>query len=163
MKANKASYIKHFPELYDDEGELNLSEDKLISLSIFNHWLSEEDAAICPIMNFAIAVEAGRLSEYLKGEISFLDFYYRLSEAGVVVNSALFPDVMSRDDPRLSAVFTESLRETRAMDAYFIGPQVRVVGGYDRTDLLILEDRCRRAQIEALAQDCGLFVLHRNE
>ncbi|GAB7126929.1 hypothetical protein JCM19000A_14360 [Silvimonas sp. JCM 19000] len=150
----------HFPEIYSGEGELIVPNIALMSISVFDHWLSEEEAGSCRFMNFKVALGQDAEDDYIIGEKRFLDFYSSLAVDGVVLNSDAQPEFMRNDDCRLQTVFLESLREKRLMDAYFVANQVRVVGGYDRTDLLILADQRYRAEIEVMAQNCGLFVLH---
>lgn len=148
--------IRHFPEIDLIEGDLSAVAH--CNVSIFDHWLTADecDAAV---MRFDDDLDGAKQVEYLGGENRFLRFYRHLAERGAVSNrdgSVVGFESMSSD---LEAIIVASLREERLMDVYFCGLGVRVLGRYDRTDMVILDSAdSLPALIEAVA-GAGLFVL----
>lgn len=128
-----------------------------VCVSVFDHWLTEEQAESSNVMSYNIALESGSLSEYEIGEKSFIQFYrglkgyvYVKQESDIIrthVNSELFLSVL-----------IGSLREKKLMDVFFETLQIRVVGGYDRTDLILMKgDNLER--LKKVAGASGLFIL----
>lgn len=52
--------------------------ETVISISIFDHWLSEVEADQSNIICYDISLKNNSLDEYLNGEEKFLNFYYQL-------------------------------------------------------------------------------------
>jgi hypothetical protein len=73
----------HFPDT--DRCELSDVGSPFAFVSVFEHWLSEEECVSCRLMSYSIALEAGEIDSYLLGERKFLDLYRTLGKAGVIV------------------------------------------------------------------------------
>ncbi len=142
-----------------DDDSLSLAGYARVALSLFDHWLTEAEFVDCRRLSFDMAVESGMRAEYLKEEALFLDFYRKAFASGVYCatgpSMTWFPGWT--DD--LQAVVVASVREWRLMDVYCPSMRLRVMGGYDRTDLLLLERFAPRDEILGMIQDSGLFAL----
>lgn len=152
-------FAKYFPEI-------DLGVDDLVTLglpfchiSVFDHWLSEHEAAESPFMSYSIALDSGGLEGYLKGEQKFLNLYSTLSRLGVVCNRPRPLRFFETLVAELEQVFTDSLREKRSMDVYFRGVGVRVIGRYDRTDLVIADSQEQLISFISKAYEFGLYEL----
>ncbi|KKC45490.1 hypothetical protein [Acinetobacter sp. V2] len=106
--------------------------DTVISISIFDHWLSEVEADQSNIICYDISLKNNSLDEYLNGEEKFLNFYYELFD------EYSFKDNKKIDFDEYKAIIIESLREQRLMDIYVQNGKIRLQGGFDRTDQLFL-------------------------
>lgn len=130
-----------------------------VSISIFDHWLTEAEASESRITCYSQAVELNALDEYIDGEQRLMNFYHSVSEGGVVCNRPGPRRLISAHDPQLSDIFRSSLREQRFMDVYFVSGRVRVVGGYDRTDTAFLESENELQSLREHAKKTGVFLL----
>ncbi|OBZ96469.1 hypothetical protein ADU59_07060 [Pararhizobium polonicum] len=128
-------------------------------ISVFDHWLSEEEAGASPLMTYSLALQKGRLDDYLAGERKFLELYRMLGRHGTICNRPRPVRKFETVDVRLEKVMVDSLREKRLMDIYFSDFGVRVLGGYDRTDLLIAETLQKLELLLSQVNQFGLFVL----
>ncbi|MBY5645879.1 hypothetical protein [Rhizobium leguminosarum] len=158
--SGNSSYEVHFPDLDLGEDDLNDGRFKYLNISIFDHWLTEEEAEDSRITSYSIARSNGQLHEYMDGEKKFLKLYRSLSRQGVVCNR---PGPLRRidiADAELNQVFINSLREERLMDVFFVSCKVRALGRYDRTDLLIIEDAAFLIDLKEEIASVGLFVLN---
>jgi hypothetical protein len=106
--------------------------DTVISISIFDHWLSEVEADQSNIICYDISLKNNSLDEYLNGEEKFLNFYYQLFD------EYSFKDNKKIDFDEYKATVIQSLREQRLMDIYVQNGRIRLQGGFDRTDQLFL-------------------------
>jgi hypothetical protein len=152
-------YERYMPDIDFTQIATSLAGYAYARISIFDHWLSEQEAAKNKVMFYSLAEEEGLLSEYLSGERKFLILYLSLSTLGVVCK---YPSPLRRleyGEPELENVIVNSLREKRLMDVYFIAAQARIVGGHDRTDLLILKNEADLAAIHVKVKEVGLFLL----
>lgn len=59
----------------------------------------------------------------------------------------------------MEAVFIGSLREIKFMDVFFLGFGTRVIGGYDRTDLVIAKGENELSKVALHASDYGIHAL----
>ena len=59
--------------------------DLVLHISVFDHWLTEAEAASNPAMFYRLAVEQGNLQRYLEGEQRWLSFYRELASEGACV------------------------------------------------------------------------------
>jgi hypothetical protein len=109
--------------------------DTVISISIFDHWLSEVEADQSNIICYDISLKNNSLDEYLNGEEKFLNFYYQLFD------EYSFKDNKKIDFDEYKATVIQSLREQRLMDIYVQNGRIRLQGGFDRTDQLFLANR----------------------
>ncbi|MBB2750051.1 UNVERIFIED_ORG: hypothetical protein GGI57_000724 [Rhizobium aethiopicum] len=158
--SDNSSYKVHFPDLDVGEDDLNDGRFTYLNVSIFDHWLTEEEAEDSRIASYSIAKSNGKLDEYMGGEKKFLKLYRSLSKQGVICNR---PGPLRRleiVDKELNRVFVNSLREQHLMDVFFVNCKVRAFGRYDRTDLLIIEDAAFLSDLKEEIASAGLFVLH---
>jgi len=109
--------------------------ETVISISIFDHWLSEVEADQSNIICYDISLKNNSLDEYLNGEEKFLNFYYQLFD------EYSFKDNKKIDFDEYKATVIKSLREQRLMDIYVQNGRIRLQGGFDRTDQLFLANR----------------------
>ncbi|MDP9803498.1 hypothetical protein [Acinetobacter calcoaceticus] len=109
--------------------------DTVISISIFDHWLSEVEADQSNIICYDISLKNNSLDEYLNGEEKFLNFYYQLFD------EYSFKDNKKIDFDEYKATVIQSLREHRLMDIYVQNGRIRLQDGFDRTDQLFLANR----------------------
>jgi hypothetical protein len=152
-------FSEYFPELDLGEDDLASRGFSFCHISVFDHWLSEQEAADNPLMSYSIALDAGALEEYLQGEKKFLNFYSSLSTFGVVCNRPGPLRMFEASSPELEQIFVNSLREKRSMDVYFVGAGVRVIGRYDRTDLAISDSQEQLDSFLTKAHEFELFEL----
>ncbi|PTV43667.1 hypothetical protein DBL02_18965 [Acinetobacter oleivorans] len=106
--------------------------DTVISISIFDHWLSEVEADQSNIICYDISLKNNSLDEYLNGEEKFLNFYSQLFD------EYSFKDNKKIDFYEYKATIIQSLREQQLMDIYVQNGIIRLRGGFDRTDQLFL-------------------------
>ncbi|MGK8803424.1 hypothetical protein [Acinetobacter seifertii] len=106
----------------------------VISISIFDHWLSEVEADQSNIICYDTSLKNNSLDEYLNGEEKFLNFYSQLFD------EYSFKDNKKIDFDEFKTTVIQSLREHRLMDLYVQNGKIRLQGGFDRTDQLFLAD-----------------------
>lgn len=128
--------------------------DTVISISIFDHWLSEVEADQSNIICYDISLKNNSLDEYLKGEEKFLSFYYQLFD------EYSFKDNKKIDFDEYKATVIKSLREQRLMDIYVQNGRIRLQGGFDRTDQLFLANRSLIPDIMKKLEISKLHVLN---
>ncbi len=155
----KNSLEAHFPELDFEEKDISEMGLAYASISVFDHWLSEEEAGASPLMSYSIALRAGKLDDYLVGEHKLLELYRMLGRHGAICNYPRPFRKFDIVDVELEKVLMSSLREQRLMDVYFADFGVRVMGGYDRTDLIIAESPKQLELLCSQVSKFGLFVL----
>ncbi|MDP9569730.1 UNVERIFIED_ORG: hypothetical protein J2W66_000190 [Agrobacterium larrymoorei] len=146
-------------DAYEPGGEdIALSGLPFFYVSVFDHWLTEDEAEVCRIFTYEQARDNEALHIYEAGERSFLSFYETLRVlSGVLANPERVSVRSAGED--MEAIFIRSLREQSLMDICFTDLNLRAVGGFDRTDLMIFGDTTHVAKVEALARDAGLYVL----
>lgn len=154
-----SGFSSHFPEIDLGEDDLASMGFSYCSISVFDHWLGEDEASENPLMSYSIASDSGVLEKYLEGEKEFLNFYSSLSDCGVICNRPGTLRKFESINSELEQIFVNSLREKRLMDVYFIGSGVRVIGRYDRTDLIIADTPEQLNSLRAKVVQFGLFVL----
>jgi len=151
----------YFPEFesYDRAG-LTAPGYALLHLSVFDHWLTNEEAGDCGYMFHGMAQETEEdLAEYQKGEDKFLAFYRALLGSNPVIVSKDEHFYLEGGEALIETIIIPSLREQRLMDIFVESANVRVLGGHDRTDVLLLREAEREPALRAMAQAAGLFVL----
>ncbi|MFS8057174.1 hypothetical protein QD357_30910 [Rhizobium sp. BR 317] len=131
----------------------------LMSISIFDHWLSVEEADCSTILSFSIAKKTGNLEAYLSGEKKYLSFYRSLSRCGVICGRPGNLSIFETYSNKLESILVDSLREQQLADVYFIGPEVRLIGGYDRTDTIAATTTDALSYVRREANASGLHVL----
>ena len=143
---------------FDDESLRRKGYDKIV-VSLFDHWLSDVEYAACRRLSFDMAVQAGLRDHYEREEQRFLTFYGAAFAAGVYCAGDGPLTWRPSWNADLIGVVRDSLRERRLMDVYVPALRIRVMGGYDRTDLLLLDRYARRDDILQLIRSSGLFAL----
>ncbi|EJN01405.1 hypothetical protein [Phyllobacterium sp. YR531] len=155
--------LSHYAAMFSefDFGEQNLADLEIapFNVSIFNRWLSEQEAEDSEIMFYDLAVSCGKLADYHIGEEKFINFYRKLSVDGVVCNYPRPLRIFDKYNRILEKVIFDSLREKRKFDMYFIAHDVRVLGGYDRTDLFLPRNKEKIRDIHRAVGEAGLYVL----
>jgi hypothetical protein len=127
--------------------------DTVISISIFDHWLSEVEADQSNIICYDISLKNNSLDEYLNGEEKFLNFYYQLFD------EYSFKDNKKIDFDEYKTTIIQSLREQQLMDIYVKNRKIRLQGGFDRTDQLFLANRSLIPDIMKKLEISKLHVL----
>lgn len=125
----------------------------VISISIFDHWLSEVEADQSNIICYEISLKNNSFDEYLNGEEKFLNFYYQLFD------EYSFKDNKKIDFDEYKTTVIQSLREHRLMDMYVQNGRIRLQGGFDRTDQLFLANRSLIPDIMKKLEISKLHVL----
>lgn len=149
----------HFPEI--DLGVCDVSTLGLphCFVSVFDHWLNEQEAETCKWMSYSIAAKSGNLGFYLQGENKFMELYETLGRHGVLCKHPRPLREFKKINAELEQVFLDSLRETRFMDVYFMGYGARILGGYDRTDMAVADSPERLVALSSEVSKSGLFLL----
>jgi len=145
----------HFPDIGDQEiASLGVP---FAFVSVFDHWLTEAECTATSLFTYESALKANQLQDYLAGERKFLALYNHLGNAGTIVNfSGVLRPVVSASS-EFQRILRRSLREARFMDVYLEGYGVRILGNYDRTDVIIAET-CE--QLDVLETEIARFDLH---
>jgi hypothetical protein len=135
--------------------------DLALHVSVFDHRLTEDEAADSPIMGYQLSRREGAMPAYIAGERRWEAFYRELASAGARMMDERRHRIVTIDGSsgRLARLVRASLREQRLMDVIFDRWPVRVLGGHDRTDLLLPATAQEREAISALAMQHGLHVL----
>ena len=131
----------------------------VIRVSVFDHWLSEDEASNSGIISFSTAKKSGKLGEYQEGEQRMISFYKSITKGSFIYSFSGRAAPSSIDEGEFDFILKESLREKKLMDILVFPINLRVVGGYDRTDLLLLSGEAERAFIESSARAAGVFLL----
>jgi len=149
-----------FPELenFDDE---EFARQGYIPrwLSIFEHWLSTEEADACAYLFFEQALKAGLEALYLEQEARFLSFYRDLLTGPISGYSDGTLSFYEGWGDMLAKDIQASLREKCFIDLHCSRRQLRIMGGYDRTDLLLFKNIGQIPLVQDLSTRHGLFLL----
>ncbi|WP_338771155.1 hypothetical protein [Massilia sp. METH4] len=149
-----------FPDLDDELCEKDVS-NVFGFISLFDHVLTEREAGECQVMSYSMALENGHLDTYLAGERKFVSLYTAMARAGVLYNHRDGVLRLDSQDPGLIDVFVRSLREQEFMDVYFLASSVRLVGGYDRADMVVMKKGPGWQELALLVADAGLALWER--
>ncbi len=144
------------PNPYREWGDLPFS------VSVFDHWLSEEEYIAEPVVRHHDAVKKGLMAGYLEGERRFEAFYAELGREGAYLEARWRQGgrrFVPASSGLLKRIVRHSLREGRGMDLVFVAAPVRVIGCWNRTDLLLPETAAIRNEVAAAAMRHGLHVL----
>lgn len=131
-----------------------------VNISVFDHWLDSKEAEASKIMTYSIALESSQIDSYLKGEAKFVEIYKYLASEGVFAKQNEKIVFFDKVNSNFEKIITESLREKKLMDIYFVGINARVIGGYDRTDLFLLNDKKLLPDLRDLVNKVGLYILN---
>jgi hypothetical protein len=156
---SQIEYESYFPEIDFGSADLALTAYVYARVSIFDHWLTEQEADVNKILCYSLAVKEGATAEYFDGEMKFLKLYRSLSSSYVICKHPGPLRRLDLGDPELEHVIVNSLRENRFMDVYFIAERIRVVGCYDRTDLVLFENEGDLDAFHVKVKEAGLFLL----
>jgi hypothetical protein len=159
MKRAPATVRRFFPNDIFEQGRMEELGYLPVNVSIFDHYLTEEEDRECKIMFYSQAIKAGTLDEYMVGERQFLALYSDLANEGAYVEWKDSYWLAEADDVAFVRLQVESLREKIHMDVYFIGPQIYVLGGHDRTDLFLLRNEEYLPELQRKVREFGLHVL----
>jgi hypothetical protein len=157
--------VEHLPELTEfTEHELQANGYTRRTVSVFDHWLTEDEAGECRLFTYKQAAASGRKATYLAQERRFIAFYKDLFADGAVRRTSVGRCIVGiashrRWDRKLKRAVIRSLREGGHLDAYIQSMKLRVIGGYDRSDALLFEDDLSLARVQALASAHGLFLI----
>lgn len=148
-----------FPVIEDfsDEG-LNIIGYKALRVSIFDHWLSEEEANECDWINFQTAIKTGNLEEYINGEDDFKNLYNSICEDGEIIR-IYNGEGYGISKKEFHSIMEDSLREKDLADIYIGKYDLRILGGYDRTDLLLVKKESPIDHIIEIVNRSGLHIL----
>lgn len=133
-------------------------------VSIFDHWLTREEVENCGYMSFKEAMKSGLKELYLEQETRFLGFYRNLLSSGGVYRTDWRANLLafhSAWDDGLAAIIRANLREERLFELYSDRFSLRIIGGYDRTDLLLFKSLGQIPAVMNLSTRHGLFLLPR--
>lgn len=165
MNSKNLQIGKNFPELndYGDEYLLSLGYSN-IRISVFDHILTIDEARNCKTMFYNGALVNNKYDEYLLGEISFVKFYKNFAKLNIYCafkNRKTSPIRYKKilDLVSYYEIITESLRERNLMDIYVDELNLRILGGFDRTDTLLFKDQNQKDKIIKLVLEAGLYVI----
>jgi hypothetical protein len=159
MKRAPNTVRRLFPDHEFEKDELDELGYFPIKVSIFDHYLSDEEDRQCKILFYDQAVEAGKLEEYMIGEKQFLALYTDLAKEGAYVEWKDGYWSANATDVAFIRILTESLREMSRVEIYFVGPKIRVSGGHDRTEIFVLTDKGYLPELKRKVQSFGLHTL----
>lgn len=137
---------------------------RVLSVSIFDHWLTEKEASDCEIMNYSTAVENHVLDKYLIGENKFINLYASLGDKAICYLDNERKNVLLTNSVEFKSYLIKGLREKQFHLHHIIYPtkDITIRGGYDRTDLFILDERINICDVSILYEAVslnGLFIL----
>ncbi len=138
---------------------MSIKEFTVVTISIFNHWLSETEALQCKVMSYDIALDNNSYSEYLMGERNYVNLYQSISDS-VICNYRKNGIAINTNSETFKSYIIDGLRKE---DFHILYPSenIRVIGGYDRTDTIILNnDENKLSFLWKLIETNNLFVLN---
>lgn len=130
---------------------------KVLFVSIFDHWLSEQEADECSVLCYKIASDCNDLTAYLKTEQYFLNFYQGLDSVVHVMDDGV--RVLDTQDIEFVDILKNGLREIRFFELYFPTLGIVAQSGYDRTDKLIIDEKVDLSLIKEKISLHNLYVL----
>jgi len=152
-----------------------------IFVSIFDHWLYEDELNACQVTCYDDAIETQKIDEYLAGDEKLFSFYQRLAKGGVYIWEIEYvmidhsvvkgPNPIEREDywqaqagdAGFEKLLTERLRADdlylRHIDFYFPELEIRSLKAETRTDLLLLRDKAILPALKKIAKEQGVYLL----
>ncbi|QSB53991.1 hypothetical protein I6J48_17715 [Acinetobacter calcoaceticus] len=129
-------------------------------ISVFDHWLTEDEADDCKILNYEISIEREALQDYMGGEEKFIKFYRNISDI-VVCNKTDNIKVIQTNSNEFEDILMSSLREEnmKFLDIFYPEHKIRFKGGYDRTDTFFLADESNFCFLKEYVDKSNLFIL----
>gem|GEM_PF-5200175 len=153
-------YKEIFQDVAPEESDKHRNTKITFNVSVFDHWLSVNEAESSPIINYEKASSGGSITQYYEGEKKFIKLYSKLAEAGVVCHVPP-PCRFIERIAELNSILIDSLREKGRFDLYFPAHEVRVRGGFDRTDLFLVQNSAYVTKLISLINKQGLCILMR--
>jgi uncharacterized protein YlzI (FlbEa/FlbD family) len=137
---------------------LTIKSKEVLFISIFDHWLNENEADECKYLNYDIACDNNALEKYMIGENIFINFYRNLeSKAILIINDKKI--IVDTSSNEFINRLQDGLRERIFLKIYYETYQMEVQCGYDRTDTLILtEDSINRGILDVIEKS-PLYIL----
>lgn len=132
---------------------------KIWYISVFDHWLTHEEADNCQVLCYSIAKKNQQIDNYLQGENHFLNFYSNLSDEVVSFHNPNGICHLMTQSPRFQQTLIRSLREIRMNCWFYPKIGILIVGGFDRTDMLILSERTNKELLEKILKTNQLYIL----
>lgn len=154
--------IEYFPQPDDwTDGLLHELGYRRYAVSVFDHWLTEEEWELNPFIAFERARAAGFEAVYREQCCQFRAFYQWLFKEGVFRLTGLRTrrQVVWHDrwDRRLKKAVTAMVSDQRwGAEFYAPAEHLRVISGDVRTDTLLLEDNADEKALENVANKFGL-------
>ncbi|OCZ59713.1 hypothetical protein [Acinetobacter seifertii] len=129
-------------------------------ISVFDHWLTDEEADDCGILNYEISIEKENLQDYILGEEKFIKFYRNISDV-VVCKKTDNIKVIETKSNEFEDILLCSLREEnmKFLDIFYPEYKIRFKGGYDRTDTFFLADESNFCFLKECIDQSNLFIL----
>ena len=157
--------IEHFPRPNDwTEDSLKQLGYRRHSISIFDHWLTEDEWPLNPFVSLERARANGLEAAFHEQNHRFRAFYYNIFDGGVfrLTGSRLRPQVTwhARWDRRLKKAVT-AMVEDQTWGAEFYAPasHIRISSADVRTDTMLLERDADEEAIRNLATSHGLNLI----
>lgn len=138
---------------------------KVLFISIFNHWLNEQEADECPILCYSIAQDCDDLLGYLKGEQQFLNFYQSLDVVAHIIYDNNIKIINTKDDKYIE-ILKNGLREISPFKILLPTVGIMIESGYDRTDRIIIGENSNINFLKNMIKFHKLYVIdemHYNE
>lgn len=132
-------------------------------ISIFDHWLTNEEADNCDVLCYGIAIKRDKLTDYLVGENNFIQFYTEISNEVQSFHNSHGVCHLSTQSPRFQRILRESLREFRMPYWFYPKIGVLVISGFDRTDTLLISDRTDIEALQKMLKTNNLHILSQTD
>ena len=157
--------IEHFPQPEDwTEVSLKKLGYRQYSVSIFDHWLTQDEWSLHPLVSLKRARENGLELAFHEQSRRFRAFYRSIFDGGVfrLTGPKLTPQVAwhARWDRRLKKAVT-AMVEDKTWGAEFYAPRsyIRISSADARTDTVLLERNADEDAIRNLVTSHGLNLL----
>lgn len=133
---------------------------KIGYISIFDHWLDHLEADECKVLNYSIAKISDVLDKYLESEKKFINFYTSLSDQVYCFYKNSW-QLFNTNSEEFEQILKKSLREERSdfFDIYYPNYSLRFKGGYDRTDMFLIEDVRFLSDLSRVIEMNKLFII----
>lgn len=133
-----------------------------LTISVFDHWLSEEEADQSGLTTYKKAKAQNILELYMIGEKKFIKLYSSISSKAICNYGSDSEIVMCCKSSKFISYLENGLRENifPMHTIRYIDIDAIVIGGFDRTDEIIVKD-IDTEKIESLIVDSGLYILEK--
>jgi len=150
--------------LFQDISELEFDDYTKVGyapflVSVFDHRLTEAEFVKKEFVCHSEALRNGNIEKYMIGEKKFISMYMDMAKDGVVTILNGKQIDLAYNSKALYSIITDSLREIVPMDVYFNRYEVRVVGGFDRTDLFLSVKNPPEKELYSCISLHGLYIL----